>query len=286
MQFRLGCAVWAYPGWRGGFFPIGAQQNRMLQLYGERMNTVEGNSVFYGVPSAAVLARWREQTPDDFRFCPKIPRAISHDGELAPEIPEAMRFFEHMHAGLGERLGPIFLQLPPSYSPGLGADLARLLNAWRRHTGHPLLVEVRHPMWFTDGPSQRLDTLLQRLGQGRVVLDTRAIYSGSDDPQSDNPRKKPKLPLHEVALGRLAMVRFISHPDRTRNLELLSQWSETLHRWLSAGVEVYFFMHCPREEFSPGHARVLQRMLEARGAPVPQLPWDRLPPEPTQVGMF
>jgi len=286
MQFRLGCAVWAYPGWRGEFFPLGAQQNRMLQLYGNRMTTVEGNSVFYGVPSTAVLARWREHTPADFRFCPKIPRAISHDGELAPEIPQALRFFEHMSTGLGARLGPIFLQLPPSYSPGLGADLARLLNAWRRHTGHPLLVEVRHPLWYTDGPSQRLDTLLQRLGLGRVVLDTRAIYSGSDDPQADNPRKKPKLPLHEVALGRLAMVRFISHPDRERNLELLQQWASTIDRWLSAGVEVYFFMHCPREEFSPGHARVLQRMLEAQGTPVPPLPWDQLPPEPIQVGMF
>lgn len=286
MQFRLGCAVWAFPGWRGDFFPLGAQHNRMLQLYGQRMTTVEGNSVFYGVPSSDVLTRWREQTPEDFRFCPKIPRTISHDGELAPEIPQALRFFEHMHAGLGARLGPIFLQLPPSYSPGLGSDLARLLNAWRRHTGHPLLVEVRHPLWYTDGPSQRLDTLLQRLGLGRVVLDTRAIYSGRDDPQADNPRKKPQLPLHAVAVGRLAMVRFVSHPDRARNLELLQQWADTIHRWLSAGIEVYFFMHCPREEFSPGHARALQRMLEAQGASVPELPWDRLPPEPTQVGMF
>ena len=141
-------------------------------------------------------------------------------------------------------------------------------------------------MWFTDGPAQRLDTLLQRLELGRVVLDTRAIYSGSDDAQAGNPRKKPKLPLHAVALGSTAMVRFISHPDRARNLDLLREWASTIHRWLSAGVEVYFFMHCPREEFSPGHARALQRMLQAQGVPVPPLPWDRLPPEPTQVGMF
>jgi uncharacterized protein YecE (DUF72 family) len=286
MRFRLGCAVWAFQGWRGDFFPADAQQNSMLSLYSRRMTTVEGNSVFYGVPSSEVLAKWSEQTPDEFRFCPKIPRAISHEGDLTPEIPQALRFFDHMHAGLGHRLGPIFLQLPPSYSPHLGPDLARFLNAWRRHTGHPLLVEVRHPRWYVGDAGERLDTLLSRLSLGRVVLDTRAIYSGDDDPQIDNPRKKPKLPIHAVSVGNLAMVRFISHPDADRNLRLLHEWATIIHRWLSAGKEVYFFMHCPREEFSPEIARMLQRMLEEQGAPVPPLLWDSLPPEPQQQGMF
>ena len=286
MRFRMGCAVWAFKGWEGEFFPLGTPQHSMLRLYANRMNTVEGNSVFYGVPSSAVLAKWVAQTPEAFRFCPKIPKAISHEGELVAEIPAAQRFFNHMHSGLGDRLGPIFLQLPPSYSPEFGPDLARFLNGWRRHTSHPLLVEVRHPRWYTDDANSRLDTLLQRLSMGRVVLDTRALYAGDDDPQIDNPRKKPRLPLHAVAVGNIAMVRFISHPDRDRNLRMLHEWANTIHRWLSAGTEVYFFMHCPREEFSPGHARALQRILEAQGAPVPHLPWDSLPPQPQQQGMF
>ncbi len=286
MRFRLGCAVWAFQGWRGEFFPADAPQHSMLSLYSRRMMAVEGNSVFYGVPTSEVLAKWSEQTPDDFRFCPKIPKVISHEGDLTPEIPQALRFFDHMHSGLGERLGPVFLQLPPGYSPHLGPDLARFLNAWRRHTDHPLLVEVRHPRWYTDEPAARLDTLLDRLSLGRVVLDTRAIYSGADDPQADNPRKKPKLPLHAVAVGSLAMVRFISHPDPDRNLRLLHEWATIIHRWLAAGKEVYFFMHCPREEFSPANARMLQRMLEEQGAPIPPMPWDSLPPEPQPVGMF
>ena len=286
MQFRMGFAIWAFPDWRGSFYPADAPQHSMLRLYGQRMTTVEGNSVFYGVPSATTLEKWSEQTPEDFQFCPKIPRVISHEGDLTPEIPQALRFFDHMHSGLGARLGPIFLQLPPAYSPHLGPDLARFLNAWRRHTAHPLMVEVRHPRWYVPEMNQRLDTLLSRLSLGRVVLDTRAIYSGDDDPQSDNPRKKPKLPLHAVAVGDTAFVRYISHPERDRNLRLLHEWSTTIHRWLAAGKTVYFFMHCPRDEFSPGHARALQRMLEDQGAPVSALPWDRLPPEPQQVGMF
>ena len=53
-------------------------------------------------------------------------------------------------------------------------------------------MEVRHPAWYTPQSGPRLDTLLRRLGLSRVVLDTRPIYSGRDDPQADNPRKKPE----------------------------------------------------------------------------------------------
>ena len=67
MRFRLGCAVWAFPGWRGEFFPADAPQHSMLRLYGQRMHAVEGNSVFYGVPSLAVMEKWSEQTPETFR---------------------------------------------------------------------------------------------------------------------------------------------------------------------------------------------------------------------------
>ena len=286
MQFRLGFAVWAFKGWEGGFYPVGVRQADTLHLYAERATVVEGNSVFYGIPSAAVMARWVEQTPAHFRFCPKIPRAISHSGPLAPRIAEALSFHDHMRAGLGQRLGPIFLQLPPVYSPLAGPDLARLLNAWRRHTHHPLLVEVRHRDWFAPAVMARLDTLLSRLSLGRVILDTRPIYSGTDDPQRESPNKKPALPVIATAPGPITMVRFISHPDSDRNLRALHEWTGRIHRWLAAGKETYFFMHCPKEQFSPANARIFQRMLEDQGAPVPPLPWDALPPDPSQQGMF
>lgn len=145
MALHLGCAVWAFPKWVGDFYPPGTRQPQMLSRYAERFDCVEGNAVFYAVPSEATMARWVEVTPAAFRFCPKIPRDISHGGALAPRIAEAVSFAGHMQRGLGERLGPVFLQLPPSYGPQDGPDLAKLLNAWRREVGHPLLVEVRHP---------------------------------------------------------------------------------------------------------------------------------------------
>ena len=247
MAFRLGCAVWGYPGWVGSFFPEGTPQRDLLRLYARRFPTVEGNTVFYGVPTATTLQGWARQTPESFRFCPKFPRDISHGGPLAPRAGDALRLLDHLRENLGERLGPLFLQLPPGYGPDEGPDLAVLLNEWRRAGNHPLLVEVRHPGWFAPPASDRLDTLLDRLGQGRVVLDTRPIYSGSDDPedpdpQADNERKKPNLPVSFRPVGSISLVRLICHPEPERDLAYFEEWAERVKDWLLAGREVYFFV--------------------------------------------
>jgi uncharacterized protein YecE (DUF72 family) len=284
--FHLGLAVWGFDRWVGGFFPDRTRKADMLRRYAERLDCVEGNDSFYGVPSASTLERRVRETPPSFRFCPKLPRAISHEGPLVHQVAAATRFGHHLRDGLGERLGPFFLQLPPSYGPSEGPDLARLLNAWRREVGLPLLVEVRHEDWYRAEFGPRLDTLLARLGLGRVVLDTRPIYSGGDDPQSDNPRKKPELPLHAAPVSGVSLVRFISHPDPLRNEPFLHEWAERVHQWLDAGVEVYFFVHCPDDFYSPATARRFHRLLTARGAPVGPLLWDTVPAEPVQAGLF
>lgn len=283
---HLGLAVWGFQRWAGSFLPAGVRKADMLQRYAERLDCVEGNDCFYGVPSAATLARRVQQTPPDFRFCPKLPRTVSHDGSLGDKLHLATRFADHLQAHLAPRLGPCFLQLPPSFGPEGGPDLARLLNGWRRAAGPPLTVEVRHPDWFGSALGARLDTLLARLGMGRVVLDTRPIYSGPDDPQADNPRKKPEVPLHAELTAPRTLVRLICHPLLERTAPFLEEWAERVHRWLDDGVEVYFFVHCPDDWYSPAHARHLHRLLTARGAPVAPLKWDQLPPEPQQAGLF
>jgi len=283
---HLGLAVWGFDRWVGSFFPASARKADMLRRYAERLDCVEGNDSFYGVPSVKTLARRVQQTPGHFRFCPKLPRVVSHEGDLVDNIQAAVDFAAHMHAGLGERLGPFFLQLPPYRGPAAGPDLARFLNGWRRHCGLPMMVEVRHLDWYTDAFGPRLDTLLARLGMGRVVLDTRPLYSGDDDPQANNPRKKPEVPLHAEPVSGVALVRFISHPDPTRTEPFLEEWAARVHDWLDQGVEVYFFVHCPDDFFSPATARRFHALLTERGAPVGPLAWDSVPPEPVQAGLF
>ena len=124
MQLLTGSAVWAHQGWVGNFFPKGTKQADYLREYAKRLTTVEGNTTFYATPSKETVLRWAEETPAYFRFCPKLPRGVSHAGQLMPHLSEALRFVDLVRH-LGARLGPLFLQLPPRYSPDSYAlDLA------------------------------------------------------------------------------------------------------------------------------------------------------------------
>lgn len=283
MNFHLGCAVWSYKGWVGDFYPPGSRSTQFLHLYSQRLTTVEGNTTFYAIPDAETVARWATQTPPGFEFCLKLPRDITHQGLLQPYIPAALSFLEAMR-GLGDRLGPIFAQLPPSYSSASFDDLATFLQAWPCSEA-PLALEVRHPNWFREPYASQLTAMLQQLGVGRVLLDSRPIYSGSDDPQIQSERRKPELPLQLSVTAPFSLIRFISHPDREFNQTFLEEWVVAIDRWLRQGTRLYFFVHCPIEERSPHTARYFHQLLLQQGVPVPPLPWNNIQ-HPNQLSLF
>ncbi len=287
-KFFLGCAVWAYRDWIGAFYPSGSQPRDFLRLYGERLTAVEGNTTFYSVPGPEMIERWSQEMPAKFQFCPKLPRDITHAGALEPLIPQALDFIERM-APLGDRLGPIFAQLPPWYGPDKRADLKIFLDAWP-YQQIPLALEVRHRAWFNPGPFEILKPMLEQHHVGRVLLDTRAIYDGADDPQRDSQRKKPNLPLQPNRTAAFSLVRLITHPDPERNQAYLFEWAHRVARWLKEGTTVYFFIHCPEEVRSTGTARHFQKLLEQQGhaqnVEIPKLPWDTITPPPDQLSLF
>ena len=286
MNFYLGCAVWSYKDWVGNLYPPKSQPRDFLNLYSRRFTTVEGNTTFYAVPSVDTIEKWVAQTPSGFKFCPKLHRQVTHQGWLTPRIPNALSFFTIM-SGLGDRLGTIFIQLPPSYSPESLADLTEFLTACSR-SDLSLALEVRHLSWFQPEHSDRLNSLLTKLNIARVLLDTRPIYNCPEDPQIGSQRRKPQVPLQPVILGNVGLVRFISHPERQYNLSYLKQWVGQIDRWLSQGKTIYFFVHCPQEVRSPDTARFFHSWLKKyiNLSDVPPLPWNTLEPQPTQLSLF
>ena len=135
----VGTSGFSYAGWRPGFYPAGSKPADFLRLYAERLPAVELNATFYRLPSEEHLVRWAEATPPAFRFAVKMSRAITHLGrlELVPAFCERVR-------ALGDRLGPILVQLPPTRPRDDG--LLRLLL----ETIDPDLrvaLEFRHPSW-------------------------------------------------------------------------------------------------------------------------------------------
>ncbi len=290
VDFSLGCAVWAYKGWVGDFYPPRSKPSEFLGLYSHRFTAVEGNTTFYVPPDRAAVARWRAETPSGFKFCLKLPKQLTHTGLLVPAIPGAKSFLASM-AELGDRLGPMFAQLPPSYGSNLIDDLEGFLAAWPQDVV-PLALEVRHPNWFVEPHASTLERLLKRLGIGRVLLDSRPVYDSynsydsTDDPQLHSQRRKPKLPLHLSVTSKFSLIRYISHPDRDFNHTYLAAWAEQVAVWLAQGISIYFFVHCPQEERSPHNAYYFQHLLEERGVPVPVLPWQAIEPVPTQLDLF
>ncbi|WP_353930705.1 DUF72 domain-containing protein [Okeanomitos corallinicola TIOX110] len=274
MKFLIGCAVWAYKGWVGELYPPGTRTTDFLNLYSRRFTTVEGNTTFYAVPNPETVTRWVQQTPPDFEFCLKLPRDITHQKLLKPHIPAALAFLERMQP-LGKGLGPIFAQLPPSYSPALIDDLQTFLEAWPRQDA-PLAVEVRHREWFEEPHLSNLTTLLKDLGVGRVLLDTRPVYTGENDPQLASERRKPQLPVQFSVTAPFTLIRFISHPSLSVNQPFMEEWVTQIQQWLKAGIKVYLFVHCPIEDISPNNARYFQQLLEKNGLEIPPLPWNNL----------
>ncbi len=284
LPFAMGCAIWAYPQWVGELYPPGSRSGQLLSLYSQRFHTVEGNTTFYSVPDAQTVARWRRNTQDGFQFCLKLPRSLTHAGTLQPQLPATLTFLEQMQP-LGDRLGPFFAQLPPSYGPHQLPDLAAFLQELPRSL-FEFALEVRHPNWFREPQASALDDLLRSLGVGRVLLDTRPIYDCPDNPQLRSERQKPRLPLQPSVTAAFSLIRYISHPDLALNQPYWQEWTRRIAAWLGQGTRIYYFVHCPLEVRSPRNARHFYHQLQQQGISVPPLPWDLLEPPPAQLNLF
>jgi uncharacterized protein YecE (DUF72 family) len=113
-QIRVGISGWRYAPWRKDFYPVGLPQARELAFASRAVNSIEINGSFYSLQTPERYANWRDDTPDDFVFSVKAPRYITHVRRLK-EIEEPMaNFFASGLLDLGDKLGPILWQFPPS----------------------------------------------------------------------------------------------------------------------------------------------------------------------------
>lgn len=279
--FYLGCPVWANKAWVGPFFPPGSRPADFLTLYTRRLNTVEGNTTFYATPSAATVARWRDEAAPGFKFCLKFPQTISHHHRLLGAEIETAEFLERLDQ-LGDRCGPSFLQLPPTFG---ARDLPALLAYLDALPPSPAgyAVEVRHPDFFGGPAEAALEAELRARGVARVLFDQRGLRSAApDDPGTRQAQqRKPDVPVRFSHTAPFALVRYISHPTLAANAPLLDEWAAQVAAWLAAGDDVYFFCHHKDSRYEPALARDFHARLSARH-PLPSLPdWDAAEPPPT-----
>ncbi|HEV7930895.1 MAG TPA: DUF72 domain-containing protein [Actinomadura sp.] len=146
MPMLVGTSGWQYADWRGVLYPPGLPQRLWLERYAECFETVEVNNAFYRLPSYEIFESWRDRTPPSFVMAVKASRFLTHIKRLK-EPEEPVERLMRAAAGLGSRLGPILLQLPPTLQVEV-ERLDRCLGCFPAETR--VAVEPRHISWWTD----------------------------------------------------------------------------------------------------------------------------------------
>ncbi len=241
----LGTSGWSYADWEGTVYPEGIPAGSRLAEYVKGYATVEIDSTFYGTPRRSTVGRWREVAPDGFLFAAKFPQEITHEKTLVGCAREAEAFVQAMQA-LEDRLGPLLLQLPPSFTvEGVGVleDFLSDLPEGPRYA-----VEVRHGSWI----GSDLPALLREHGVALTLIDY------------------PRMPRMREATADFAYIRWLgnrrefpsghTHLKKKRDDDLL-WWSGVVDRFLEEGRTTFAYANNHYQNHSPS---TLERFLELR----------------------
>jgi len=158
---RIGCAGWTIPADAAADFPAGETH---LQRYASRFTAVEINTTFNKAHRRKTYKSWAASVPAHFRFAVKLPKQVTHISRLADLA--AVGYFLPDVCSLGDKLGPLLMQLPPSLS--FDASLVgRFLDYLRAHFAGSVVCEPRHASWFVP----EADRLLASFRVARVAAD-------------------------------------------------------------------------------------------------------------------
>lgn len=226
----VGCAKWNKQDLKG-FYPRGVKDE--LTYYATKFNSIELNATFYNSPSKDQVLTWKNKTPDDFRFFPKIPNQISHFRRLLnvtePTLAfcDAISFFE-------DKLGMAFLQMHDNFKPNQFDRVEQYLASFP--AGIPLAVEVRNQEWFADREaSDSFFSLLENKKVTNVIVDT----AGRRDL------------LHMRLTTPHAFIRYVG-ANHESDYSRLDEWLDRIAEWRAYGLQsLYFFVHQNVEKESP-----------------------------------
>lgn len=145
MKTWIGTSGFQYTEWKGNFYPEDLPASKMLAYFAERLSTTEINYTFHRIPSPKTIENWLAQTPEQFRFALKAPQKITHFAKLR-DCKDTLEYFCRVIAQLGDRLGPVLFQLPPSFKKNTDilSSFLRELPTMRA------AFEFRHESWLDE----------------------------------------------------------------------------------------------------------------------------------------
>lgn len=212
-RVRVGTSGFSYKEWKRIFYPEDLSNPKLLPYYASRFQTVEIDSTFYRMPSAATLEAWRNVTPEDFRFTLKAPQQITHRQRI--KVPsDALEYWISVAPGLGSRLAFIQYQLPPF----MKCDIDRLKAFLEVLPAQPQAsFEFRHPSWFTP----EVVELLEHHGRILCIHDT----------------DEGCTPMEITTNTTCVRLRRSEYSPSERE-----EWRRRWRDWAAAGIDVYAYV--------------------------------------------
>lgn len=229
-NISIGCAKWNKTDLKG-FYPKGTKDE--LTYYATQFNSIELNATFYGMPSSEQVLTWKEKTPADFKFFPKITNTVSHFRRLL-NIDDVVTQFATAVLNFDEKLGMVFLQLHDNFKPKDYERLEQFVNKWPKEV--PLAIELRNTEWFTDEEIfNKTCELFEQNNITNIIVDT----AGRRDM------------LHMRLTTPNAFIRYVG-ANHESDYARLEDWLKHLTKWKKEGLQnLYFFVHQNIEKASP-----------------------------------
>lgn len=241
-DIRIGTSGWSYGHWKGPFYPSDIPDSRMLDFYVKQLNSVEINCSFYRLPLKKTFEKWRASSPDNFIFAVKASRFITHIKKLK-DCAQAIENFTERASGLGEKIGPVLLQLPP----GLKLDPERL-NLFLQELPKSLRYsfEFRNPAWF----HPEIYSLLSEFKAAFCIYE----LGGHSAPPE--------------ATADFVYVRLHGPGEKYRggySIHQLRSWCEKFKQWAKQSKDIFCYFDNDENGFAATNAIELQRLVG--GAP-------------------
>lgn len=229
-NISIGCAKWNKTDLKG-FYPKGTKDE--LGYYSTQFNSIELNATFYGMPTSEQVQTWKEKTPNDFKFFPKITNTVSHFRRLL-NIDDVVTQFATAVLNFDEKLGMVFLQLHDNFKPKDYERLEQFVNKWPQEV--PLAIELRNTDWFTDEEIfDKTCQLFEEHNITNIIVDT----AGRRDM------------LHMRLTTPTAFIRYVG-ANAESDYQRLDDWLKHLSVWKEEGLQnLYFFVHQNLEKASP-----------------------------------
>lgn len=255
MAVLIGTSGWHYADWKAAFYPRGVPPPQWLRYYAERFATVESNNAFYRLPDAATFAGWAATLPDGFVFTVKASRYLTHIRRLRTPAEPVHRLMDRASA-LGDKLGPVLLQLPPTLTADLDA-LDATLAAFP--TGVRVAVEVRHPSWLT--------------------AETRALLEGRDAALCLADGGSQPTPLWRTAdWGYVRLHKGRAQPESCYGRTALRSWAGRLADLWGRADDVHVYFNNDAHGCAPRDARRFADAVAATGLEPTRVPGRRETP--------